>query len=137
MKVKMYYRGRIVLKGNSLGHQFLRIIKGKIVKELNFISTTRYGLGGLYEVELFDKGQLKVGKYLEEDIKDVELFEKWKLEDASAKAYYNEERQHKIFVNKRNKGMYDNMTIGELREKCKSQYLFRRLMLYAVMGGDL
>ena len=137
MKNEMYYKGKVLVKGNKLGHHFIELKDGEEKSQICFTDRKNYAMGGLYEVEHFNDNKLKIGKYLDKDITDIKVFEEWKKEDAECKARYEMERNEKIFVNKRNKGMYDNLTISELKEKCNNNYVFRKMMVYAILGGDL
>jgi hypothetical protein len=136
-KKEMYYRGKVMLQKDRLGHQFLEFRNGQQVSEINFIDKKSYGFGCLYEVTIINEKQLRIGNYLNKDMNDQKVLEKWKIENLAHKTRFETSKQNKKFLVERNKGLYENMTLKELKEKCDGDYEFRKIILYAICGGQL
>ena len=136
-KVKMYYRGKILLKADKLGHYFCELDeKLKETNKIFFTDKRSFAFGYLYEVELWDDGKLKIGKCLDEGLKDADLLKDWEVEHLSWISRYEEAKSNKMFVRESKKG-FENITLGELRERCLANSRFRMAVLHWVMGGRL
>lgn len=135
VKKKYVYTGYRILSGYKLGHAFALIEDMK--EHLYFTDRKTFAIGGIYEMDMNEdeSGRFKLGGYTGEDFDGSGLVSKWRVVSAENKADYQSKQMEKKKV--KLSADIGEMTINELKEKCKTERSFRNTVLFYLVGARL
>ena len=132
MKKKYYYKGKVLVAGERLGHCFC-LVKD-IEKILCFTGKYYFAIGGVYEIDVNDK-MIKTGdiNYCEEDCKDRSLVESWQVESVMNETEDKRRRARKKLAKER--ANIEHMRLEEIKEKIKYDRAFKKLVYFYLLDG--